>query len=511
MIVRVCKAVARSLPQPTVQRAFDFLNRLAAFQRRLLHGFAVSRLLRRWPDPGPGLVPLRRHGRFILANAASRFSAVEAAESNLRLVTAAAHAADIDFRLGEPGPDGTRTVSVDAADIPPMLEALARTAAARPVYVRFGAAHPPVLACDAPSLTGGESLTVFEYAAAGDLLLADERLGCTVVQRPAKARPAPVTVLNEPVDVVYTWVDGSDPEWARAKSEAWDRTHPGELHKFAANDERYRSHDELRYSLRSIDYFAPWVNRIFLVTAGQVPAWLNHEDPRIVMVDHRQIFADPSALPTFNSHAIEAQLHRIPGLSEHFLYLNDDVFLGRPVRPELFFHGNGVTKFFFSDQRIVPGAPDAGDLPVDSAAKRNRALMEERFGRTVEFKFKHAPHAQRVSTLTKLAEDFAVDHAATTAARFRSPGDISIPSSLAHHYGYAIGAAVPADIAYRYCDIGAPLAHLKLLRLLHQRDADVFCLNEVGGTGVDPQKQDVMVQRFLQSYYPVPSSFERDS
>ena len=82
---------------------------------------------------------------------------------------------------------------------------------------------------------------------------------------------------------------------------------------------------------------------------------------------------------------------------------------------------------------------------------------------------------------------------------------------MAHHYGYAIGTAIPADIAYRYCDIGAPLAHLKLLRLRHPRDADVFCLNEVGGGSVDPDKQDLMVRRFLQSYFPVPSSFELDT
>ena len=509
MIVRLCKTVARSLPQPTVQRAFDSINRVNSLGRRLRHRFAAMTMLRGRPCPAPGVVALRHQGRLVLAGTASRFSAVEAAATNLRWVTDAARAAKVDFHVEDRGPAGANRVNMDAADIQRMLMALAGMTAGRPVYLRPGTANPPSLVCEATTFTG-ETVSVFEYVAVEDRLLADERLGCTVVAEPASAPPAAVTALNEPVDVVYTWVDGSDPDWSRAKSAAWERTHPGELHEFAANDERYRSRDELLYSLRSVDYFAPWVNRIYLVTAGQVPAWLNTADPRIVLVDHRQIFDDPSALPTFNSHAIEAQLHRIPGLSEHFLYLNDDVFLGRPVQPELFFHGNGVTKFFFSEQRIEPGAPDPSDLPVDSAAKRNRALMEERFGRTVEFKFKHAPHAQRVSTLTKLAQDFVVDHAATTSAPFRSPGDISIPSSLAHHYGYAIGTAVPADIAYRYCDIGAPLAHLKLLRLLHQRDADVFCLNEVGGGNVDPDKQDLMVRRFLQSYFPVPSSFELD-
>ncbi|MFD0331960.1 hypothetical protein ACFQZC_36840 [Streptacidiphilus monticola] len=89
----------------------------------------------------------------------------------------------------------------------------------------------------------------------------------------------------------------------------------------------------MRYSLRSIHQYAPWVRRIHLVTAGQRPVWLNTDHPDIRVVDHREIFSDPDALPTFNSHAIESQLHHIDGLAEHFLYLNDDVLFGRLVSP----------------------------------------------------------------------------------------------------------------------------------------------------------------------------------
>ena len=38
-------------------------------------------------------------------------------------------------------------------------------------------------------------------------------------------------------------------------------------------------------------------------------------------------------LPTHNSHAVESQLHHIPGIAEHFLYSNDDMFFGRPLQP----------------------------------------------------------------------------------------------------------------------------------------------------------------------------------
>ena len=74
------------------------------------------------------------------------------------------------------------------------------------------------------------------------------------------------------------------------------------------------------------------------------------------MVPHREIFGDTGRLPTFNSQAIESRLHRIPGLAEHFLYLNDDVFLGRPVPPEMFFTPGGLTRFFPSTA-LVDSAP----------------------------------------------------------------------------------------------------------------------------------------------------------
>src|SRR6185437_2978941 len=137
----------------------------------------------------------------------------------------------------------------------------------------------------------------------------------------------------------------------------------------AVHQSRYVSRDELRYSLRSVAMYAGWVGRIFIVTDQQMPPWLDTDHPQIEVVDHSAIFTDRSALPVFNSHAIESQLHHIPGLSERYLYLNDDVFLGRPVEPELFFHGNGLSKFFLSPLTLDIDPPSSRDYPVLSAAK----------------------------------------------------------------------------------------------------------------------------------------------
>ena len=99
---------------------------------------------------------------------------------------------------------------------------------------------------------------------------------------------------------------------------------------------RYADYEQLRYSLRSLEKYAPWVRRVFLVTSGQIPYWLDLDNPRLEIVTHRQIFEEGD-LPTFSSPAIESNLHRIPGLSQRFLYFNDDVFLGKEVWPEDFY------------------------------------------------------------------------------------------------------------------------------------------------------------------------------
>lgn len=99
---------------------------------------------------------------------------------------------------------------------------------------------------------------------------------------------------------------------------------------------RFYDNEELRYSLRSVEKYAPWIRNIYIVTNGQIPSWLKVDHPRLTIVSHEAIFTDSSHLPTFSSPAIETHVHRIPGLSNHFIYLNDDVMFGDHVWPEDF-------------------------------------------------------------------------------------------------------------------------------------------------------------------------------
>ena len=316
-----------------------------------------------------------------------------------------------------------------------------------------------------------------------------------------------LTRLREPIDAVYTWVDGSDPSW-RASLDKW----APEVGDDASVDiepveSLYRSRDELRYSLRSLWLHAGWIRRVFIVTAGQVPDWLVQDD-RLTVVDHSEIF--PAAwLPTFNSHAIEVRLHHIDGLSEHFLYFNDDVFLGRPVAAEKFFTANGLSRFFEAEARIPMPDAETARLPVNTAAHNGQHLIYENFGRVVDRKLHHAPHPLRRSVLFEIEARFPEIIEKTARSRFRNPGDLSVASAFAHHYAFCTGRAIPGTIEAGYQNLEARRLSMFLERVLLARDLDVFCLNDTEVPNQDPERTETALLRFLDSYFPVSSPWEK--
>ncbi len=134
------------------------------------------------------------------------------------------------------------------------------------------------------------------------------------------------------IDFVIPWVDGSDPEWQKQLVSYHNfPTHSGGV--------RYRDWGILTYWFRAVEKYAPWVRKIHFITCGQVPKWLNLNHPKLHFVRHED-YIPSQWLPTFSSHPIELNLHRIEGLEEKFVYFNDDMFLNAPVKPEDFFFDN---------------------------------------------------------------------------------------------------------------------------------------------------------------------------
>jgi hypothetical protein len=312
--------------------------------------------------------------------------------------------------------------------------------------------------------------------------------------------------FDQPVDVVFTWVDGDDPAW-RDQFSTWTRREGRDEHRdVSITPGRYRSRDELRYALRAVWFYCGWVRRVFVVTNGQEPPWLVDDD-RLRIVTHAEILPD-DALPTFNSHAIESALHHIDGLAEHFVYLNDDVFIGRPLRPEHFFTPSGLPRVFQSGARI-PGFEDDGTRAVDAAAFRGRELLQQAFGRVPGTKPYHAPFPLRRSTNDEIEARFPDVVGRTARSRFRDPRDLSLAASFAPHYGLATGRAVLGEIVAEYAHLESPRLDWTLDRLRLGRGADTFCLNETEEPG-DQDQIDEVIADFLEAYFPIPSGWERD-
>jgi UDP-glucose 4-epimerase len=307
------------------------------------------------------------------------------------------------------------------------------------------------------------------------------------------------------IDLVFSWVDGTSSEFQRARAQRMKTYVVGDGDDSEA---RFRQIDELKYALRSVRLFAPWVRRIFIVTDSPRPAWLA-EHPAVTLVRSEEFFADPSVLPTHNSHAVESQLHHIEGLSEHFIYSNDDMFFGRPVRPEMFFSPGGITKFIEATTRIGLGEPNPSRSGFENAARVNRGLLFERFGRVTTRHLEHAATPLRRSVMAELEREFPAEFARTAASAFRSSSDISVTNSLYHYYALMTGRAVVQERArVKYIETTLAEAQGEMDVLLRERDYDFFCLNDGSRPEISISRRTKTVRSFLERYFSIPAPWE---
>lgn len=168
-----------------------------------------------------------------------------------------------------------------------------------------------------------------------------------------------------PIDFVIIWVDGNDPAWQKEYFK-----YKGEQGDQSAT--RFRDMETLQYWFRGVEKYAPWVNKVYFVTCGQKPEWLNIHNPKLVCVNHTD-FMPEEYLPTFSSHAIEMNLHRIKGLSEHFVYFNDDMFIVNNVERKDFFV-NGLP----CDSAVINYAVARED-PLNLVPYVNTAMINRHF------------------------------------------------------------------------------------------------------------------------------------
>lgn len=307
---------------------------------------------------------------------------------------------------------------------------------------------------------------------------------------------------HDKVDVVYTWVDDKDPEW-RKKKEAY--SNKGQDNNTCA---RYNDYGQLRYSLRSLYSFCKFFNKIYIVTDDQVPYWLDEENEIVKIVSHKEIFKNKVALPVFNSCAIEANLHRISGISNKFLYLNDDTFFGSPVSIHDFVEGNGLVKIFLESKPTVFGKPYMEYRETKKIAHYTLNQFCSRFNVHAGFLPSHLPMIKECDVLSELEQIFSEDWERTAMARFRCENIITPTYILYPLYAYYKRKAVLSSISsvYLHTDRRSYVNELWDLynRAVHG-NIKVFCLNDYD---VVPAGNVRETQRFLDKLFPVPAPWE---
>lgn len=148
---------------------------------------------------------------------------------------------------------------------------------------------------------------------------------------------------EDKIDVIVPWVDNQDEEWRRKANKY--------IPKEDLDGERYRDYDTIKYCIRSIEQNMPWVNHIYLVTDNQVPTWFKSSS-KITIVNHVD-FIPSKYLPTFNSITITSFMHLIPGISDRFIILNDDMFVINKTKVKDYFTA-GLPNDFNIERPIAP-------------------------------------------------------------------------------------------------------------------------------------------------------------
>ena len=330
-----------------------------------------------------------------------------------------------------------------------------------------------------------------------------------------------MNTISSDIDFVLIWVDGEDPEW----HEAYEKYASLEDKSQNRNGARFRDWGLLRYWFRSVELYAPWVRTIHFVTCGQRPDWLNIDNPKLNFIKH-QDFIPKQYLPTFNSRVIETNLHRIKGLSEHFVYFNDDMFVVSPLKPSVFFV-NGLPRDVAI--RSIPmlyqiGHANLNDINIinrefrfDRQFKNNiwkwlnfrygihglRSLLFFPFTEFTGAKNCHVANAFLKSTFETVWEKYEEELDKTCRSRFRSVSDVN--QWLFKYWQIVSGSFFPQWINY---GITYGINETRRLQAdLTTRRKKLICLQDVEGMSDITRLKEEVINIFHQ-HFPDKSSFE---
>ncbi len=317
---------------------------------------------------------------------------------------------------------------------------------------------------------------------------------------------------SDQIDIVYLWVDGSDPVWQIKRQHAyekWIQRNPNELAVFGNVAGRFRDNGELLFNLRALEKFFPDHGHIYLVTDGQVPHWLKPSQG-MTLVDHTTLIPSSTGA-VFDSGNIESYLHLIPGLSEQYFYLNDDVFFGSTVDPAWWF---GHRLKVFAEPETVP---DFSSLQPHETALVNASILSKNWMsrsypqyRHDSRVYSHAPRPMRKSAVQELEALAPELFQQVRSSAFRSWRSPPILPDLVPRWMVHTGYAEQIIFEPMHISTGDSQAE-EQFNTLHSRFGELpfFCLNDTCDEAQDDDPRLLRVTRTLDKLLPLPSSFEQ--
>ena len=331
------------------------------------------------------------------------------------------------------------------------------------------------------------------------------------------------------IDFVVLWVDGSDPEWQAEKAK-----YQGKTVNDGNSANRFRDWGLMPYWFRAVETFCPWVRKVHFVTCGHVPVWLNLDHPKLNHVKHSD-YIPAEYLPTFNANTIEMNIHRIPGLAEHFVFFNDDMFLLRPMKKDAFFrnglpctYGGEVPAAFtgaagiwqhliVNDLRVI----NSHFSKMEQVAKYGRKYAHSAYRwqdnirtKAVEklfpefflgFRNLHAPAAFSRKTFEALWQNEPELLHQTSLHKFRTADDVN--QWLALWWQVAEGSFEPYMTDNVVGNIDADSVS-RLCRIISEQQHDMICVNDPS-EDIDFETLSRKLRSAFESILPDKSGFEK--
>ena len=220
------------------------------------------------------------------------------------------------------------------------------------------------------------------------------------------------------IDFVILWVDGSDPAFVAEHAKALAAESAD--HRLADSPRRHRDNGELLFLLRSIKAHMSWFRRIYLVTNGQRPAYVDFGSD-IHLVRHDQIFPKGIPTPSFNTFAIESCIHEIEGLSETFVRFSDDFFVGKEISKKDFLGVDGLGRNLVGEV-VFNRSPG---FYYYEALQNCAIRFWQEFGYLPLYNSLHAPQLRQRSTMRQLVATWPDWFEQTRRSRFRSGSDVN--------------------------------------------------------------------------------------